>query len=367
MSLSSNPTWVEVNLSAIEHNTRIIKEAVKVPMMAVVKDDGYGHGAVETAKTFLASGGTWLGVVRCHEGLELRQAGIEAPTLVFGGILPDEMDSAINAHLAIPVYNFEVAEIVSRRALALGKTALVHLKVDTGMGRFGVFAEDALSLAQHVQDLGGMKIDGIFSHFSAAGDDEELTWLQLKRFKSALQSLRSAGINPEWVHMANSSAIISVPEAYFNMVRVGGILYGMYGERKYPFSAQPRPAFTWKARLMSCRRFPEGWGVGYDHTYTTHEGELIGVVPVGHGDGFRRSPQNEVLIGGKRVPVVGLVCMDQCMVSLPEWQPMGTEIVLLGNQGKERITSGDLRKRWSCTYSGTTLVHPRVPRVYVRD
>jgi alanine racemase len=366
MTQSSYPTWIEINLSALEHNARAIAEYTGVSVLTVVKDNGYGHGAVEASKAALRGGAAWLAVVRCAEAVELRVAGITAPLIIFGGALPAEVDGVIARDISVPLFNYETAELLSRRAKELGKSARVHLKVDTGMGRFGVFPDEVVALAQRALELGGIEIEGVFSHLACAGDEgETLTPLQIKRLKEAIQSLHSAGIHPQWEHLASSGAIMQEPESYFNMVRAGGAFYGLGGCRpERPLSLLLQSAFVWKAQLVSCKVMPEGWGIGYGSNYTTHKDEVIGVVPVGHGDGYRRIPGNEVLVGGQRVPVVGTICMDQCMVSLPHPYPLGEEVVLIGKQGNEEITTWEVRNRWKSTNSGVCLVHPRVPRFY---
>jgi alanine racemase len=364
-SLPPHPTWIEIDLSAIEDNTRWISDLVKVPLMAVVKDDGYGHGAVQVARSFLKAGGIWLGVARGHEGVELRQAGIEAPILILGGILPEEAEMAVHMDLTVALYDMEMIDVLSNWAKALGKPAKVHIKIDTGMGRFGFYPDEVLQMIHKVNDSRGIIIDGVFSHFASAGDNGPLTELQLNRFYQALDIFRQAGATPRWNHIANSSAIIAHPEARFNLVRAGGILYGLnFGSLNSLAKNHLRHAFSWKARLMAVRAMGEGWTVSYGADYTCGKGEIIGVVPVGHGDGFRRMPGNEVLIGGRRVPVVGSVCMDQFMVSLPEKVDVGSEVVLVGRQGEEWITPEEVRNRWKSTYSGVFLVHPRVPRIF---
>jgi alanine racemase len=369
MIQSSCPTWLEINTSALEHNARTIAEYTGVSVLAVVKDNGYGHGAIEVAKAVLRGGAAWLAVVRTPEAHELRDAGITSPMIIFGGALPAEMDKVIARDISLPLISYEQAEMLSRRSKELGKPARVHLKVDTGMGRFGVFAHEALGLSQHALELGGIEIEGIFSHLACAGDEgDTLTPIQIKRFKEAIQSLHSAGIHPRWEHLASSGAIQEVPESYFNMVRAGGAVYGLGGRKpERPLSMLLKSAFVWKAQLVSCKAMPEGWTIGYGSNYLTRKDEVIGVVPVGHGDGYRRLPGNEVLIGGQRVPVVGNICMDQFMISLPHPYPLGEEVVLIGKQGNEEITTFEVRNRWKSTNSGVCLVHPRVPRFYVSD
>lgn len=369
MNTITHPTWIEINLPAIANNTKYVLEKTGVEVLAVVKTNAYGHGAVEVAKTVLKAGATWLAVVRCGEISRLREAGIVVPIMVFGGATPREVDLAIQQDATLPVYDLELAQLFSRRAQELGKRLRVHVKVDTGLGRFGVFPDDALDFTRRVLEMPGLELEGIFSHFAVADEaGHPLTPLQIRRFKRSVQSLNEAGIFPQWVHLANSPGILHETRAYFNLVRAGGILYGlgdMEDERGFPSGLQP--AFTWKAQLMSCKRFPGGWKIGYGQTYEASEGEVIGVVPVGHGDGFLRMPGNEVLVDGRKVPVVGKVCMDQFMISLPKMCPLGTEVVLVGEQGDESISPQEVARRWGSSTTVATNISQRVPRVYIRN
>ena len=369
MSEIKHPTWIEINLSAIEKNMEYVLKKTGADVMAVVKTNAYGYGGVEVAKTVLKAGATWLAVVRCGEIFRLREAGIEAPIMVFGGATPGEVDLAIQQDATLPVYDLELAGVFSLRAQELGKRLRVHVKVDTGLGRFGVFPDDALDFTRSVLEMPGLDLEGIFSHFAVADEaGHSLTPLQIRRFKRSVQSLNEAGIFPKWVHLANSPGILHEPDAYFNLVRAGSVLYGLGDmEDARVFSSGLQPAFTWKAQLMSCKRFPAGWKIGYGQTYETYEGEVIGVVPVGHGDGFLRMPGNEVLVGGRKAPVVGKVCMDQFMISLPKMYPLGTEVVLVGEQRGQRISPQEVARRWGSSTTAATNINQRVPRLYVRD
>lgn len=368
MSTYPYPTWIEINLSAIAHNTRLVAEWTRVPLMGVVKDDGYGFGAVEVARAMLGAGAISLAVARVSEGLALRRAGLDVPILVLGAPPPPEVDAAVAHDLALPLVNAEAAEHIAARARALGLTARVHLKIDTGMGRFGVFPAEAHALASHARGLAGLEIEGIFSHFAKAGDDAEFSRLQLERFRQALDGVHAAGVQPRWVHLANTMAIIHEPDSFFNLVRAGGVLYAQgIGPSPAPFTQGLRRGFTWKAQLSSCRLLPPGWGVSYNQDYHTRGEEWIGVVPVGYGDGYQRAPGVEMLVDGQRVPVVGRICMDMCMVHLPRYYPPGTEVVLVGQQGEEEIAQEELQAKWNASFSAVTLAQPRVPRVYLRD
>ncbi len=364
------PTWIEINLSAIENNTRFVLQKTGVDALAVVKTNAYGHGAVQTAQAALRGGAKWLAVVRISELAELRQAGITAPVMVFGGAMPGELDKAIAYGAALPAYNRELAQICSQRALALGRKLRVHLKVDTGMGRFGVFPEEALDFARFLLTLEGLELEGVMSHMAVTGDEGALNGdTQIGRFSAVVETLREAGIRPTWVHMASSSAILEKPASYFNLVRAGGVMYGLGDASDAQGRMLPglRRAFCWKAQLVSVKRFPAGWTVGYGATYTTQADEIIGVLPVGHGDGYLRIPGGAVLVDEQRAPIVGKICMDQMMVSLPAMYPLGTEVVLVGEQGQAVIPPQELARRWGSATTAVTNVNKRIPRVYLQD
>ncbi|MCL4562743.1 MAG: alanine racemase [Chloroflexi bacterium] len=365
----SYPTWLEVNLSAIEQNSRNVVQRTGVPLMAVVKANAYGHGSVEVSKAALAGGATWLGVARFGEARVLRQAGITAPILVLGMITPPEVDEAIAANVSVTLHSREVADMLSQRGKAVGKPVLAHLKIDTGIGRLGVQPGEVLELARYALSQGNIQIEGLFSHFAMADvEDHPLTAVQVSRFKGAVEALEQAGLLPRWVHLSNTAGTLVHPEARFTMVRAGSAVVGIWPFDHTPYPEYLRPALSWKARLASCKILPKGWGVGYGQEYILQQDEIIGVVPVGYGDGFRRQPGNEVLIDGRCVPVVGRVCMDQSMIRLPKAYPMGTEIVLLGKQGDAEISLDDLGKRWkTATVDVTAIINFRVPRIYVRD
>lgn len=361
------PTWVEINLSAIRSNTKHLIEMSQRPLMAVVKANAYGCGAVEVSKTALSAGASWLGVARYCEARVLREAGITAPILVFGPIMPNEIDEAIANHVTLTLYNFEIAALLAARAEAMGKPVEVHLKVDTGFGRLGIYNEDVLTIVKYVQQLGGIIMDGIFSHLAmAASVGHPHNASQIKRFTEAVNILKENGVLPKWIHLANSAATYYERESYFNMVRAGSAIIGLAFTSNLPFPSEMQPSFSWKARLVSCKVIPKGWGIGYGQTYSLKEDEIIGVIPVGYGDCYRRKFGNHVLIGGIKVPVVGVECMDLTMIKLPHKFPLGTEVVLIGTQGNEAIYVEDICQTWNTLeLDVTTNVSERVPRIYV--
>lgn len=368
----SYPTWFEVNLDAVEYNTReMLRQTGNVALLAVVKANAYGMGAVECGKAILRAGGTGLAVARYCEAHVLRQAGITCPILIFGMLAPDEVDAAIAEDLTLTLHSSESAELYSQRAHAAGTSVKVHLKVDTGMGRMGVFAHQAGDLTRQALSLGGIEIDGVYTHFAMVDDVPNDPFLpeQLSYFAEALAGVRAAGVEPRWIHAANSAASVGYPQARFNMTRAGSTLLGIRPFYYAPFPPEFRRAQTWKCQLASCREMPEGWTIGYGRKYSAHAGEWIGVLPVGYADGFRRTGSpNTVLVNGRRLPIVGSVCADMCMVSLPEYTPPGTEVVLMGEQGAEHIWVEDLADRWQTSMADVTAnINLRVPRVYVRE
>jgi alanine racemase len=315
----------------------------------------------------LAGGATYLAVARGCEALALRRAGIQAPVLLFGLPAAGELDALITANVTFTLTGFDSVEIYAQRAAALNANVCVHLKVDSGMGRFGVLAEEVLPLARLALER-GLVLEGIYTHFAMIDSDphDPLNALQLARFHQALDALSTNGIRPRWVHAANSAAALGHPETRFKMVRAGSAMLGIRPFYYAPFPAYLRRVLTWKARLLSCRKLPAGWGVSYGQSYHTRGEEIIGVIAAGYADGFRRSGDNQVLINGQRVAVVGRVCSDNCMIRLPEYLPLGSEVILLGEQGNQSIQIEDLATRWNTAQADVVSTIPtRVERVYL--
>ncbi|MHB8855982.1 MAG: alanine racemase [Bellilinea sp.] len=363
------PTWVEIDLNAVAHNTRAVLKIAGAPLMAVVKSNAYGFGAPQIARTVLHSGAGQLAVARFGEARVLREAGITASVLVFGMVTPPEVDEAIAQEVTLTLHSFETAKLFAQRANAAGRQVRVHLKVDTGFGRLGVLPEEVIGLAQTCHVLGGITIDGIYSHLAMADEalDHPVTRQQIERFSGVLDSLQAAGLRPRWAHLGNSAAAFGLPAASFDMVRVGTALLGMKPFYFQPFPTELQRVIRWKVQVASCRLLPAGWGISYGHEYVTVAPEWIATLPVGYGDGFRRLPGNQVLIEGQRAPVVGRVCNDMCMVRLPHAVPAGTEVVLIGRQGSEEITTDELIDRWHTSQADiVSSINLRVPRVYFK-
>lgn len=364
------PTWLEVDLEAIAHNVRRVVELVgpKVAVLAVLKADAYGHGMVRVARTALNNGARYLGVASVNEGSILRQAGITAPILVLGYTPAWQARELVLLNLSATVFNLDVAHALSRAAKELNSQARVHVKVDTGMGRLGLLPDQVLPFVLSLCTLPHLLLEGIFTHFSVADSDPKYTHWQINRFRQVLKTLSEAGIEFPLVHAANSAAILTLPESYFTMVRLGIAMYGLHPSPQIRCPPDFRPALAFKTQIAQVKTLPPGSFVSYGNTYQTTCEQRIAVIPVGYADGFRRAPQHwgEVLVRGQRVPIVGRVCMDQTMIdvsSVPNVR-QGDEVVLIGEQGQERITAEDVAERLgTINYEVVSEILARVPRV----
>lgn len=368
MSLAGEySNWLEIDLEAIEGNVHVCLERTGVQVMAVVKANGYGHGAIPVARAAVRAGATWCGVARWDEAVELRQAGLACPILILGATPVRKIPEMIQARVSMAVWETGQVEAAMAAAAAVDEKARLHLKVDTGMTRLGIEPEGALDLARRLANAPGIFFEGLFTHFARADESDPVTSNdQQGRFRQVLEAVEAASLRPPLVHASNSAASLTRPDARFDMVRVGIALYGLHPSAECRLPEGFRPALTWKSQLTQIRMTPPGRGVSYGHAYTTRRQERIGVIPVGYGDGFRRVPGNRVLVGGRVVPVVGRVCMDQLMVQLDEVPKaeVGDEVVLIGQQGKASLTAEDLGRVWGTfNYEVVCGLSARVARV----
>ncbi|HEX6970728.1 MAG TPA: alanine racemase [Limnochordia bacterium] len=366
------PVWAEVDLTAIRENAAILRAlAHPATLMAVVKADGYGHGAVAAAQAALSAGASWCGVATPDEGLALARAGIKAPILVLGAFVPGQEEPFCATPLRATVVDRAGAEALSRAGVRIGRPLPVHLKVDTGMGRLGVPFADAPDLAAEIAALPGIRLEGLYTHLATA-DEADDSWMreQLSRFARVEEACRRLGAAPRWVHALNSAGLLRVPAKKGQMVRAGLSLYGLFPSEvvAVPDRAPLRPAMSWKARVVSTKRVPAGTGISYGLTYATTRETTIAALPVGYADGYSRrlSGRAHVLIRGERFPVVGAICMDQCLVDVGDAPvAIGDEVVLLGRQGSAVIDADELAE-WMGTISYEVLctIGARVPRIY---
>ncbi|MEA3377332.1 MAG: alanine racemase [Chloroflexota bacterium] len=366
----ARPTWLEVDLEAIAYNVRQIKRFVgpAVEILAVLKADAYGHGALKVARTALNNGASFCGVASVNEALRLREAGIDAPILVLGYTPAWLAREALLHNVTLTLYDADVARIYSRAATSLRRTARIHIKVDTGMGRLGLLPDEVDPFVEEIRDLPDLDVEGIFTHFSVADEDLSYTRWQLNRFHQVLDHLRGKGITFRKIHCANSSATLRLPESHFNMVRLGLAMYGLRPSVHVSLPEGSRPALSWKTSVAQVKTLPPGSYVSYGNTYQTTDEETIAVIPVGYADGFRRAPTRwqAVLVRGRRAPIVGRVCMDQTMISVDHIPGVrvGDEVVLIGRQGDDEITTEQVAD-WLGTinYEVISEILARVPRV----
>lgn len=365
------PTWVEVDLDAIAHNVRRVVEMVgpQVSVMGVLKADAYGHGAIKVARTALNNGARMVGVACLGEAITLRQAGITAPILVLGYTPPWQAREMVLHDVAATVFSLDVARALSRAAVELHSRARVHVKVDTGMGRLGLLPDQVVGFMQELAALPGLALEGIFTHFALADSrDKSYTAWQLARFRGVLEALSALGIRLPCIHAANSAAILEMPETHFNMVRLGIAMYGLDPSPEVRCPADFRPALTFKTLVAQVKELPAGSAISYGCSFRTIRPSRIAVIPVGYADGFRRAPVHwgEVLVRGTRAPIVGRVCMDQTMIDVTDIPGVreGDEVVLIGQQGQERITVEDVADRLgTINYEVISEILARVPRI----
>ena len=363
-------TWVEVDLGIIENNLSYFQKISQAALMAIVKANAYGHGAVPVAQAALEAGTAWLGVARHNEALELRRAGIDAPVLLLGYTPTEQLEDMICQGVSLTVWSEEQIVQAATAARRSGSTARLHLKVDSGMSRLGTVPEGALHLAQQIASAPETQFEGLFTHFARADEsDRSTTDQQQTIFQKVVRELETHDLRPPWVHCANSAASLTRPSAHYDLIRVGIAMYGLHPSKECPNPVQILPALSWKSVLSQVKRVPPGSGISYGHIYRTQGEERIGTVPVGYADGYRRTSGNQVLVGGVQVPVVGRVCMDQLMVQLdrvPQAR-VGDEVVLIGAQGQARLPAEGVADRWgTINYEVVSGIGARVPRLYIR-
>lgn len=366
------PVWAEIDLEAIRHNLAEIRRLVgkTVDIMAVVKAEAYGHGAIEIARTVIDNGVNWLGVSLPEEGIALRKAGIETPILVFEPLQTSQASAFLEHNLTATVCILENVSFLAQEAAKAGKTAQVHVKVDTGMGRVGLKVNETVAFIRKISELSGIKVNGIYSHLATADErDKSYARQQIQAFSDLVRALKATGLLPEKVHLANSAAIIDLPEAYFNMVRPGIMLYGLYPSTQVNREkADLRPVLSLKSKSVFVKRVPEYTGISYGLRYHTRQETTIVTIPIGYADGWSRLliHKAEALINGKKFPIVGTICMDQCMIDAgDEPVELGQEIVLIGEQGREKITADMIAEQLgTINYEVTCMISSRVPRIY---
>ncbi len=365
-------TFVEVDLKCLSRNLQAIRKQVQpAKTMIIIKANAYGHGLAEVAK-YLDPEVDYIGVAVLEEGILLREIGVRTPILVLGGIWGNQIPAYIEHDLTLTAPSVDRLTQIDQAAQTLKKKARVHLKVDTGMERIGVHYYNADKLLQAALDSSHVQVEGIFSHF-ANSDSTNLSHarLQLERFNEVLRFYEKHSLAMPIRHMANSGAILQMPDSYFDMVRPGILLYGVYPSTEVPRTVKVHPALTWKSRVVYFKVTKPGHPVSYGSTWQTDHDVRIVTVPVGYGDGYFRSMSNKarVLIRGKNYPQVGRICMDQIMINIEADSAFnGDEVILIGSSESGERVSVEALAEWAGTipYEILTNINTRVPRIYFK-
>lgn len=368
------PTWVEISLDALRHNLRAFRSSLPQDMklLAVVKADAYGHGALQVAKECMAEGAAYLAVAFMDEALELRRGGIDAPVLVLGYTPAEAVPLAVKYNITINVYSTDVLEALEQRS-AEEPPVKIHIKVDSGMSRLGLHREDeTIAFVEKALSLPGVEVEGLFTHYACADEaDKEHTLGQHRKFDRIVSHFRSRGVEFPYIHAGNTATAIDMPEISYNMVRLGIGMYGLYPSEEVMRSrVELQPVMSLKTRVVMLKDMEEGAGVSYGALYHTRAGEQVATLAVGYADGFSRmlTGKAEALIRGKRVPVIGRICMDQCMISLDgvAGAQEGDEVVLFGEQEGLALPAEELAdKLGTVNYEIVCMISHRVPRVYM--
>lgn len=367
--MSNRWAWAEIDLNAVEGNLRAIRSHIQevTRLCAVVKANAYGHGAVAVARKAVEVGADYLAVATVEEGLELRRAGFTTPILILGLVPTEAAWTIVENDFTQALCDMEMAKALSEAAVKQGRSAKVHLKVDTGMGRIGVRPEDAGILAGAVRKLPGIEIEGVFSHFAEADiRDKSYVGKQLEAFRLAIGNMKSQGVNPAIRHIAESAAILEIPEAHFDMVRAGIIEYGLWPSDEVTHPIPIKQVMRLCARIAFIKDVHQGESIGYGRQFVAARESRIATLPVGYADGYIRAYAGHVVeIRGQRAPIAGRVCMDQVMIDvtdIPEAQ-VGDEVTLFGSP----TLTTDEAAGWLNTinYEITCMVSARVPRVYI--
>ncbi|MCF7790732.1 MAG: alanine racemase [Victivallales bacterium] len=368
------PITAEIDLNALKQNVKEIRDYVgqKTKIIAVVKANAYGHGIVKIARAVLKFGADSLAVARASEALQLRKNNISSPVLVFGYTTDDEIDYLIINNVTFTVFDYSIAQKISVHAGKLKKTATVHIKIDTGMSRLGFVSKiESVNIIKKINKLPGLFIEGIYTHFADADNyDKTFTFAQISEYKKFLGMLKNNNINIPVKHAANSAGIIDHPDSHFDAVRPGIALYGLYpSEYVNRSSIKLKPVMKLKVEVAQTKIIPKGTKVGYGCNFTAYKDLKIAILPIGYADGLTRMLKNgEVLINGKKTPVIGTICMDQCMVNIDKIPKVniGDEAVIIGSQIDNSIHAEDIaEKLHTINYEIVCMISFRIPRTYI--
>lgn len=378
MEYKFNRAWAEVNLDNIAHNVREIKRIVdkNAELLAVVKADAYGHGVMEVSKILLENGVSRLAVSMLDEAIQLRKNGIEVPILVLSYTDPNRAEEIIDNGITQTVFSHDLAEGLSQAAQRLGRDVKIHIKIDTGMTRVGFMpGYSAVKNVISISKLPRIIIEGLYTHFASADEkDKAYTDMQFEKFTSIINELNRVGVYIPIKHVCNSAGIIEFPHMHFNMVRPGIALYGLYPSLDVNHEiVNLKPAMTLKANITLVKDVEKDTCVSYGRIFKTTRNSRIATIPIGYADGYTRllTGKGKVLINGQRAPIVGKICMDQCMVDISNIKGnvnVGDEVVLFGKQKKEEIKVEELADSiGTISYEVVSIIGKRIPRVYFKN
>ncbi|MFH2012255.1 MAG: alanine racemase [Pseudomonadota bacterium] len=372
------PTVAEIDLDAVRFNYEQLRDKVgkEIKILAVVKADGYGHGAAFISKELQSLGVNLFGVGISEEGISLRKAGIKKPIIILNGLFRGQVKKTVEYNLTPVIYDLETAHKLSDEGKRVNKSVKVHVKTDTGMGRVGVLPKDIIPFFTKLRDMANLEVEGILSHLSTAdGDSSEdrgYISLQLQRFEECIKNINVLGFNPPLRHIANSAATIDLLPSFCNMLRPGLMLYGAYPSPRLTEKISLKPVMRLKTEVMQVKNVPAGYSISYKRKFITKQDSVIATLPVGYADGYNRllSNKGSVLIGGEKAPVVGTVCMDMIMVDVTKIPNVnvGDEVVLMGKQGDKEISADEIAdKIGTISYEVFCGVSKRVPRIYIKN
>lgn len=370
------PVWAEIDLDNMAFNMREIRRVSKSrEIIAIIKADAYGHGAVDVAETLLRNGATGFAVAVVSEAIELRRSGIECPIMLLGFTPPSMAEEIIKYNVDQTVYSYELAEELSKAAVNSHKKVKVYIALDTGMGRIGYSAdEESVKEVLRIAELPNLEIKGLFSHFSTSDEkDKDYTYFQLNKFNWFYNKLKESGVNINIRHIANSAAIIDMPETHFEAVRPGIILYGYYpSEEVLKSNIRLKPVMSLKTNVVHIKTLPVGEYISYGRKFCTSRKTVVATLPVGYADGYTRllTGKAKVIINGKFAPVIGRICMDQCMVDVTDIQgvEVGDDVILMGasEDGSIQMTADNIADMLgTINYEVLCMISKRVPRVYI--
>lgn len=370
------PYYAEINLDNIKHNILEIKKLVKdKTIIAVIKADGYGHGAVEVAKVLKEEGIDFFAVAMISEAQELREAGFKDNILVLGYTPEEYYSYAVENDITLTIYDFDLAQKLNDVAEKIGRTAKVHIKIDTGMGRLGFqTTKEDIETIKKISTFKNLYLEGIYSHFATADDeDKSFAYVQIEKFKKVIEILSNEGILFKIKHMANSGAILDLSEAYFDAVRPGIMIYGYYPSDKVNKNKiSLKPAMSLKAKVAFVKSVEKGTSISYGRRFIAPNEMKIATLPFGYADGFSRimTGNAKVLIKNKEAQVVGTICMDQCMIDVTHIEDIkiGDDVVVMGEMENLKITADDIAQRINTiSYEVLCMVSKRVPRIYIKN